>query len=45
MSDYYNSIAFAARGIPDLLDWAQDDTRAVADLRKDRKLASIGMIG
>ena len=45
MSDYYNAIAFAAAGVPGLLDWAQDDTGAVADIRKDRKLASIGTIG
>lgn len=45
MSDYLNAVAFATTGIPKLIDWAQDDTGVVADMRKDRKLASIGLIG
>lgn len=45
MSDYFNAVSFQVSGIPNLDDWATDDNGVVAEIRRDRKLASIGVIG
>ncbi len=45
LGDYVNAVAFKANGIQHALDWADEDCGTIAELRRIRKRASIGVIG
>jgi hypothetical protein len=45
LGDYINAVMFKANGIPHALDWADEDSGTIAELRRRRKQASIGIIG